>query len=91
MLSLIDAFDVSSLLSQCDQVKQSYCYLIFYRVYSHLCGKDLLVEVPLIVRNSLLIQAFLTDWLSKDPELQRAGEFDALEFTDRGNFVEKSL
>lgn len=60
-------------------------------VYNRLKGKEILVEAPLYVRNSLLVQSFLYDWMCSSKTLQDAGEFTALEEGDRGDYVQKSL
>lgn len=59
--------------------------------YNSLKGRDVLVEAPLLVKNSLLVQAFLTDWLCADKQLQETGEWDALEEGNQALLMHKSL
>eukprot|EP00922_Rhytidocystis_sp_ex-Travisia-forbesii_P058400 GHVS01086323.1.p1 GENE.GHVS01086323.1~~GHVS01086323.1.p1 ORF type:complete len:415 (+),score=116.06 GHVS01086323.1:191-1435(+) len=57
--------------------------------YNKLKAKDILVEVPIVVKNPLLLEAFLQSWASGDPAQSQA-EFDVLE-VDQQNYVEKNL
>lgn len=48
------------------QSKRWFLYIVCVSccsVLNKLKGKEVIVEVPLYVRNSLLIQAFLNDWI----------------------------
>eukprot|EP00922_Rhytidocystis_sp_ex-Travisia-forbesii_P041758 GHVS01062399.1.p1 GENE.GHVS01062399.1~~GHVS01062399.1.p1 ORF type:complete len:427 (-),score=104.56 GHVS01062399.1:441-1721(-) len=57
--------------------------------YNKLKGKDILVEVPIVVKNPLLLEAFLQTWARGDPA-QSEAEFNSLE-VDQQNYVEKNL
>eukprot|EP00921_Rhytidocystis_pertsovi_P005692 GHVQ01009791.1.p1 GENE.GHVQ01009791.1~~GHVQ01009791.1.p1 ORF type:complete len:449 (+),score=88.84 GHVQ01009791.1:405-1751(+) len=57
--------------------------------YNRLKGKDILVQVPIVIKNSLLVDAYLQDWTVGDPAQSRA-EFNALE-VDQNNYLEKNL
>ncbi|KYF40354.1 putative eukaryotic initiation factor-3, subunit 3 [Toxoplasma gondii ARI] len=57
--------------------------------YSKLRAKDILIEVPLVVVNPFLVEAFLMDWAVHDP-LQNQADFDSLEL-DQSVYMEKNL
>ncbi|CBZ56235.1 DEHA2F06798p, related [Neospora caninum Liverpool] len=57
--------------------------------YNKLRAKDILIEVPLVVVNPFLVEAFLMDWAVHDP-LQNQADFDSLEL-DQSVYMEKNL
>ncbi|PHJ22850.1 eukaryotic initiation factor- subunit 3 [Cystoisospora suis] len=57
--------------------------------YNKLRAKDILIEVPIVVVNPFLAEAFLMDWAVNDPLLNQA-DFDSLEL-DQSGYVEKNL
>lgn len=57
--------------------------------YNELKASDILTEVPLVIKNPLLVQAYLTEWAAHD-KLHSTTEFDTLEL-DQNNYLEKNL
>jgi len=57
--------------------------------YNRLVGKDVLVEIPIVIKNPALIEAYLLDWASQEKHLKTTGfhHFDL----DQGNYIERSL
>lgn len=57
--------------------------------YNKLRAKDILIEVPLVVVNPFLVEAFLMDWAVHDPQ-QNQADLDSLEL-DQSAYMEKNL
>eukprot|EP00923_Selenidium_pygospionis_P034462 GHVN01060067.1.p2 GENE.GHVN01060067.1~~GHVN01060067.1.p2 ORF type:complete len:391 (-),score=44.34 GHVN01060067.1:2024-3196(-) len=58
------------------------------RAYSRLKAKDVLLEVPLVIDNPVLIDAFLEEWNASDR--LKVSEFDNLQL-DQSEYMEKSM